>query len=55
MNLIVDIGNTKVKLAVFDHDKIIEFESFNSENIIEAIDQFINKYKNIDSAIISNV
>ncbi|MEC9108853.1 MAG: type III pantothenate kinase [Bacteroidota bacterium] len=55
MNLIIDIGNTKAKLAVFDDDKIIKCESFNTENIIEAIDHFINKNKNIDRAIISNV
>ena len=57
MNLIIDIGNTKAKLAVFDDDNIIKCESFNTENIIEAIDYFINKNKNknIDRAIISNV
>ena len=55
MNLIIDIGNTKAKLAVFVDDNIIKCESFNTENIIEAIDHFINKNKNIDRAIISNV
>ena len=45
MNLIIDIGNTKGKIAVFDHDKIIQIDSFNTVNIIEAIGNFIDKNK----------
>ena len=55
MNLIIDIGNTKAKLAIFDHDNIIEYDTLSTENVIEGIDYFINKNKHIDRAIISNV
>jgi len=55
MNLIIDIGNTKGKIAVFDHDKIIQIDSFNTVNIIEAIGNFIDKNKNIQRVIVSNV
>jgi type III pantothenate kinase len=55
MNLIIDIGNTNTKIAVFEHDNIIEMDIFNAENTIEAINKFLSKYKTLNNAIISNV
>ena len=55
MNLIIDIGNTNTKIAVFEHDNIIEMDIFNAENTTEAINKFLSKYKALNNAIISNV
>ncbi len=55
MNLIIDIGNTNTKIAVFEHDNIIEIDIINAENTIKAINKFLCKYKAINKAIISNV
>ena len=55
MNLIIDIGNTNTKIAVFEHDNIIETDIFNAENTTEAINKFLSKYKALNNAIISNV
>jgi len=55
MNLIIDIGNTNTKIAVFEHDNIIEIDLFNPKNTIKAINKFLRKYKAINRAIISNV
>ena len=55
MNLIIDIGNTNAKIAVFDHDNIVEADTINTSNIIEGINKFTQKYKAVNRAIISNV
>jgi len=54
MKLAVDIGNSLVKIAVFDRDELIEIKS------IESFDQdiflgLLNEFSSISSAIISNV
>jgi len=55
MNLIIDVGNTNGKIAVFKHDKIVEVDTVKTSNIIEGINKFTQKYKAINRAIISNV
>ena len=55
MNLIIDIGNTNTKIAVFEYDNIIEIDIINAENTIKAINKFLCKHKAINKAIISNV
>ncbi|SVB95745.1 uncharacterized protein METZ01_LOCUS248599, partial [marine metagenome] len=45
MNLIIDIGNTNAKIAVFDHDNIVEADTIKTSNIIEGINKFTQKYK----------
>jgi len=52
-NLVIDIGNTFIKIAVFEQDKILFLEQLKyADNQI--IDQLINKYK-VEKAIISSV
>ncbi len=58
MNLIADIGNSYTKLAVFDNGKIIDFYRFSEKDLkpfIRNIQAFKEKYKNIESIIISSV
>jgi len=54
MNLIIDVGNTRIKAAVFENDTLLEVFVFDSNELIDKVDLFINKYS-IDKGIISSV
>jgi len=55
MNLIVDIGNTSAKLAVFSKDKIIYKKRTSQNELLDCIENILIKYKSIDKGIISSV
>jgi len=40
MNLIIDVGNTNGKIAVFNHNKIIEVATIKTSNTINRINIF---------------
>ena len=54
MNLIIDVGNTNVKLAVFDGDKLIEKHVIEHKNTLKAYNELIKSY-DLKSGIISSV
>jgi type III pantothenate kinase len=54
MNLAIDIGNTRVKAAVFEGDKLIELFVFDKKIIISQIRKIIKKHP-ISLGIMSNV
>tara|TARA_R110001632_G_scaffold229233_1_gene365181 strand:+ start:2842 stop:3567 length:726 start_codon:yes stop_codon:yes gene_type:complete len=54
MQLIIDVGNTKIKLAVFQGDKLLEKRETYLEPFIEAV-MAIVKGRPIEKAIISSV
>jgi type III pantothenate kinase len=54
MNLIIDVGNTRIKTAVFDDGKMIHNESLTNDSFISEAKKIIKKYK-CTSAIISSV
>ncbi len=55
MNLIVDIGNTSVKLAVFEELELLEVASAPFENWKEEQKKLVSKHPEITHAIISSV
>ena len=55
MNLIIDVGNTSVKLAVFEQGKLILKKTVALENLRNAVDDIIKVFKDIEKAIISSV
>ena len=55
MNLIIDVGNTYVKLAVFKGDKILNKNVVELNKLINCIDSIKEKYKSITKVIISSV
>ncbi len=55
MNLIIDAGNTFVKIGVFDKSQIVYKETIEHHNFIEAIAKVKNEYASITHAIISSV
>jgi type III pantothenate kinase len=54
MNLIIDVGNTRVKAAVFEKDTLKEVSVFQKEKIISEVKKIIKKNK-ISSSIVSAV
>lgn len=55
MNLIIDIGNSSVKLAVFSNDKLLKKEVFQGNNFINYIVVIKAEYPQINKAIIASV
>lgn len=54
MNLNIDIGNTRNKLAIFDQNKIVEI-IISDEINPKLLKNITDKYKNINNVIISSV
>ncbi|WP_334055836.1 type III pantothenate kinase [Polaribacter sp. P097] len=54
MNLTIDVGNTRVKAAVFEDDKLLLFEVFMLDEIITEIKKIVESYA-VQEAIIANV
>ncbi len=54
MNLVIDVGNTRIKSAIFDKGEIIHSETFSHKNIVENVVESINKFECVN-AIISSV
>jgi len=54
MNLIVDIGNTNAKLAIFSNDEIISFETVEYSDVLDVLNGYQKDY-NIEKSILSNV
>lgn len=54
MNLIIDIGNSRIKIAVFNGIELIHNEIFTSEFFVKSTIKIIEKY-NCENAIISSV
>jgi type III pantothenate kinase len=55
MNLVIDIGNTHVKLAVFNNNSIIEKRIGKVESFEEDISVLLKKYPLIKKGIVSSV
>ena len=54
MNLVIDVGNTRVKAAVFEQDNLICRFNFGKEKLIAEIKNILKKYS-VTSSIIANV
>lgn len=55
MNLIIDVGNSYVKLAVFDKEELVEKKSVKARCFLEAVNNIGNKYVEISYVIIASV
>ncbi len=55
MNLIIDVGNTYVKLAVFRKHKIVKKHFTNVSVLISTVKKILKKYPQINNAILSSV
>ena len=55
MNLIIDVGNSFVKLAVFSGNKLKKNVVTKPESMIQEIKSLKRHYKSLNNAIISSV
>jgi len=55
MNLIIDVGNTFVKLAVFENGELLFDETAEAENLLERVEGIFHEFPQIDWAIVSSV
>jgi len=55
MNLIVDVGNTRIKLAVFDENSLLEIRIADSFTVLETLKQLKLDYPKLNLAIVSSV
>jgi type III pantothenate kinase len=55
MNLIIDVGNSFLKIAVFDENRLIEKRTLTELDLVEQCMQLLSLYPDLDFAIISSV
>ncbi len=55
MNLIIDVGNTLVKLAVFDNESLTFKKSCLKEDFLSTLQEFSSCYPKISDVIVSSV
>ncbi len=55
MNLIIDIGNTRVKLAVYENNSKSTLEHIAREDFFDAIKELLEKFPKITNSIVSSV
>ena len=55
MKLIIDIGNTNIKLALFNQDFLIEKKSIGKDDFINQTESFLAEFNQVEQVIISSV
>ncbi|HAT66389.1 MAG TPA: pantothenate kinase, partial [Flavobacteriaceae bacterium] len=55
MNLIVDVGNSFIKLAVFEKEKLVKKETVSVEDFSTFLKSLQKAFPNLDYAIVSSV
>lgn len=55
MNLIVDVGNTKIKLAVFDDGKVLDHKTCLLQDFEESVELLLNSFPELSHAIVAAV
>ncbi len=55
MILTVDVGNTRIKSAVFEEDTALEYFVFDANELHEKIKNILKKYKNITHLVVASV
>lgn len=55
MLLAIDVGNTKIKTAVFERDRLLEKFTFDKENVVENFLKILQKFPKVKDVITSSV
>nr|WP_297309889.1 type III pantothenate kinase [uncultured Flavobacterium sp.] len=55
MNLAIDIGNTRTKVAVYENDIILDIEIFEQKKIVEKLEKIISKSEKKPNIILTSV
>jgi len=55
MLLIIDVGNSRIKVAVFEHNKQVDFFIFETNEALKNFENIFQKYPNLQKIILSSV
>jgi type III pantothenate kinase len=55
MLLTVDVGNTRIKAAVFEQNTIVEFFVFTKDELLNKVRFILNKFPKIENSVIASV
>ena len=55
MLLTIDVGNSRIKVAVFEHNKQLDFSIFESHEALKNFENIFEKYPNLQKIILSSV
>lgn len=55
MLLTIDVGNSRIKVAVFEHNKQLDFYVFDTEYALKKFKNIFEKYSNLEKIILSSV
>lgn len=55
MNLVIDIGNTLVKMAVFQGDKLIKKKTSLKQNFFKNLEELVQGFPDIEDVLVSSV
>ena len=55
MNLIIDAGNTSIKLAVFEKKEIVHLETVLQDGFLDGLKKLFGQFPKINAAIVSSV
>ena len=55
MNLVIDAGNTSVKLAVFDRENLIFYQNIRADELARQVKEVCDHYPKVKDGIISSV
>jgi len=55
MILTIDVGNTRIKSAVFENNTAIEFSSFEGENFFDKMENILKRFEKITVLVVASV
>jgi len=55
MLLTIDVGNTRIKAAVFEHSKAVAYFVFTKEELLNQVHFILNKFQKIENLVIASV
>lgn len=55
MLLTIDVGNSRIKIAVFEHNKQLDFFIFETNEALKNFENIFRKYSNLQKIILSSV
>ena len=55
MVLVIDVGNTRIKGAVFEDTKLLEVFVFTKDELRKKIEIILKKFKNVSDLVVSSV
>ncbi|WP_310557195.1 type III pantothenate kinase [Flavobacterium sp.] len=55
MILTIDVGNTRIKSAVFENNTLIDAAFFSNENVLNSIENILNQFQKITVLVVASV